>query len=84
MPFANMSMGYAVREFSRPMRHMYKCKVGLRIVEGPGFMQLERCGLHHRQSYVTPPCRSFLGSFEDDDVPEPLVYSSDENKGRRG
>ena len=32
---------YAVREYACPMRHMHKCKVGLRIVEGPGFMQLE-------------------------------------------
>ena len=24
------SNGYAIREYSRPMRHMYKCKAGLR------------------------------------------------------
>ncbi len=45
-------------------------------------MQLEQCGLHDRdrQSHVTPPCRSFLGSFEYDDVPESLMYSSDEDE----
>ncbi len=43
-------------------------------------MHLERCGLHDRQCHLTLPCRSFLGSFEDDDVPEPLVYTSDEDE----
>ena len=36
------SNGFAMREFQCLMRHLCKCNVGLRIVEGPGFMQLER------------------------------------------
>ena len=59
------SNGYAFREYTCPMRHMYKCKVGLRIVETPGFMQLERFGLHDMQSHVTPPLRSLLRSIKD-------------------
>ncbi len=45
-------------------------------------MQLERYGLHDRQSHVTPPCRSFLGSIEDDGVSEPLLYSSDKDESK--
>ena len=34
------SNGFAIREYACPMRHMYKCKVGLRIVEALEFMQV--------------------------------------------
>ena len=51
------SNGAAIREFACPMRHMCKGKVGLRIVEGPGFMQLERFELHDKESHVIPPRR---------------------------
>ena len=53
------SNGAAIREFACPMRHMCKCKVGLRIVEGPGFMQLERFGLHDKDSHIIPPQLAF-------------------------
>ena len=60
------SNGFAIREFQCPMRHLCKCKcnVGLRIVEGPGFMQLERLGMHDRQSHVTPPLRALMESIK--------------------
>ncbi len=61
------------------MRHMYKCNVGLCIVEGPGFMQLERCGLHDKHSHVTATCRTFLGRFPDDALPESPDDSSNED-----
>ena len=32
-------------------------------------MQLERCGFHDRESHVTPPRRSLLGSIEDKNIP---------------
>ena len=35
------SYGYDIREFACPMRHICKCKAGLRIVEAAGFMQLD-------------------------------------------
>ena len=59
------SNGAAIREFACPMRHMCKCKVGLRIVEGPRFMQLERFELHDKDSHVIPPQPAFSGSFQD-------------------
>ena len=76
------SIGYAVREFGCPMRHMFKCKVGLRIVEGPGFLQLELCGSHDRQSHVTPQAqrRSLLGSIEDNNCPPELIGLDDEDE----
>ncbi len=58
---------------------MYKCKAGLTIVEGPGFMQLEQCGLRDKHSHITATCRTFLGRFPDDDLPESPEDSSDEN-----
>jgi hypothetical protein len=36
------SNGFAIREFQCPMRHLCKCYVGLRNVEGPGLMQHAR------------------------------------------
>jgi hypothetical protein len=54
----SFSNWFAIREFQCPMRHMYKCNVRLRIVEGPGFMQLEQCGLHDKHSHVTAKCRT--------------------------
>ena len=71
------SNGYAVREYACPMRHMYKCKVGLRIIEGQGFMQLEWSALHDKESHVTPPRRSLLGSFEDNNLPPELIDSDE-------
>ena len=65
------SNGAAIREFACPMRHMRKCKVGLCIVEGPGFMQLERFGMHEKDSHVIPPQPAFSGSFQDNDFSPP-------------
>ncbi len=62
------------------MRLMYKCNVGLRIVEGRGSLQLELCWLHNIQSHVTPQRTSILGSFEDDAGPKSLVDSDDEEE----
>jgi hypothetical protein len=42
------------------MRHMCGCEVRLRIVEGPGFMQLELCGLHDMKSHAGKPRKVFL------------------------
>ena len=61
---SNASNGAAIREFACPMRHMCKCKVGLRIVEGQGFMQLERFRLHDKDSHVIQPQPAFLGTFQ--------------------
>jgi hypothetical protein len=61
------------------MRHLCKCNVGLRIVEGPGFMQLERLGMHNQQIHVTPPRRALMESIEDDNEPPQLVDSDDED-----
>ena len=75
----SFSNGFAIREFQCPMRHMYNCNVRLRIVEGPGFMQLERCGLHDKHSHVTATCNTFLGRFPDDALPESSDDSGDED-----
>jgi hypothetical protein len=59
--------GAAIRQFACPMRHLCKCKAGLRIVEGPGFMQLERYGMHDQRSHEIPPPPQFNASYEDND-----------------
>ena len=69
------SNGFAIREFQCPMRHLCKCNVGLRIVEGPRFMQLERLGMHDRQSNVAPPRRALM---EANVPPEPDDSDDDE------
>jgi hypothetical protein len=40
-----------VRLFRCPLRHRCKCKAGIRIMEGPDWMQLERCGEHNANSH---------------------------------
>ncbi len=76
----SFSNGFAIRDFQCPMRHMYKCNVGLRVVEGPGFMQREWCGLHDKHSHVTSTCNTFLGRFPDDALPESPDDSCDEEE----
>ncbi len=61
------------------MRHLYKINVGLCIVEGPGFMQLERFGMHDRQSHVTPPRRALLEIIEDNNGPPEVVDLDDKD-----
>jgi hypothetical protein len=74
------SNGFAIREFQCPMRHLCKCNVGLRIVEGPGFMQLERLGMHDRQSHVTPPRRALMESIQDENGPPDPEDSDDDEE----
>jgi hypothetical protein len=40
-----------VRLFHCPMRHSCGCMAGLRVMEGPGWMQLDRCSEHHPESH---------------------------------
>jgi hypothetical protein len=42
-------------------------------------MQLERCRLHDKHSHVTATCRTFLGRFPDNTLPESPEDSSDED-----
>jgi hypothetical protein len=58
---------------------MYKCNVGLRIIEGPDYVQLEQCGLHDKHSHVTATYRTFLGRFPYDALPESPDDSGDED-----
>ena len=44
--------GVTIREFECPLRFVCQCRVGLRIVEGVGYVQLERRGLHNINSHV--------------------------------
>jgi len=44
--------GVTFREYECPLRFVCDCRVGLRIVEGVGYVQLERRGLHHINSHV--------------------------------
>ena len=46
------SNGVTIREYARRLRFICHCRVGLRIVEGTGFIQLERRGLHNINSHV--------------------------------
>ena len=46
------SNGVTIREFQCPLCFSCECRVGLRTVEGVGFIQLERRGLHHIDSHV--------------------------------
>ena len=41
-----------IREFQCPLRFICNCSVGLHTVEGVGYIQLERHGLHHIDSHV--------------------------------
>ncbi len=72
------SNDFAIHEFQCPMRHSSQCNVGLHIVEGPGFMQLERLGMHDQQSHVTLPHRALMESIEDEDGPPELDDSDHE------
>ena len=69
--------GAAIRQFACPMRHLCKCKAGLRIVEGPGFMQLERFGLHDQHSHEIPPPPQFNASLQDNDFSPAPSYPDD-------
>ncbi len=52
-----------VTSFKCPMCFVYKCLAGLRIMEGPGFGQLESCCIHRIYSHVfrvMSACKSFI------------------------
>ena len=34
-----------------PMRHRCECKISMRVVTGPDFLELQRCGLHDKNSH---------------------------------
>ena len=40
-----------IRLFRCPLHHRCGCKAGIRIMEGPEWMQLDRCGEHHANSH---------------------------------
>ena len=48
----NAANGVTIREFECPLSFVCINRVGLRIVEGVGYIQLERRGLHHIDSHV--------------------------------
>ena len=62
--------GVTIREFECPLRFACDCRVGLRTVEGVGYIQLERHGVHHIDSHVQP----------DDEEPPELMGSDDEDE----
>ena len=67
------SNGVTIREYQCPLRFICNCRVGLRTVEGIGFIQLKRRGLHHIN------LNSHLNiEADDDDVPPELEEGSDD------
>ena len=66
--------GVTIREFECPLRFVCNCRVGLRTVEGVGYIQLERRGVHHIDSHVDAN-----NELNDDEPPE-LQGSDDEDE----
>ena len=60
--------------FECPLRFVCQCRVGLRIVEGVGYVQLERRGLHHINSHV-----GANNELNDDEPPELEEGTDDEH-----
>ena len=67
--------GVTIREFECPLRLVCQCRVGLRIVEGVGYVQLERRGLHHINSHV-----GANNEVNDDETPELEEGTDDEHE----
>ena len=65
--------GVTIREYECPLRFVCDCRVGLRTVEGVGYIQLERHGVHHIDSHVDAN-----NELNDDEPPE-LQGSDDED-----
>ena len=65
------SNGVTIREIQCPLRFICNCRVGLRTVEGIGYIQLERRGLHHMDSHVG--ANKEPNDEEDDEEPLELV-----------
>ena len=70
------SNGLAIREFQCPLRFICNCRVGLRTVEGVGYIQLERRGLHHIDSHIG--ANKEPNDEEYDEEPPELVEGSDD------
>ena len=66
------SNGVTIREFQCPLRFIFNCRVGLRTVEGVGYIQLERRGLHHIDSHPN------IVEPDDSDEPPELEKGSDD------
>jgi hypothetical protein len=66
----NAANGTTIREFECPLRFACNCRIGLRTVEGVGYIQLERRGVHHIDSHVQP----------DDEEPPELMGSDGEDE----
>ena len=47
-----VSNGVTIREYACPLCFFCHCRVDLRTVEGTGFIQLKRCGLHPINSHA--------------------------------
>ena len=71
------SNGVTIREFQCPLRFICNCRVGLHTVEGVGYIQLERRGLHHIDSHVG--ANKEPNDEEDDEEPPELVKGSDDD-----
>ena len=67
--------GVTIREFECPLRFVCQCRVGLRIVEGVGYVQLERRGLHNINSHV-----GANNELNDDEPPELEEGTNDEHE----
>ncbi len=52
----------------------------MRIVEGLGFMQLERLGMHDRQSHVTLQRRALMERIADENGPPEPDDSNDDDE----
>ena len=86
------SNGVTIREFQCPLRVICNCRVGLRTVEGVGYIQLDRRGMHHIDSHIgankepndeeydEEPPELVDGSYDEDDLDsEDEEASDDEN-----
>ena len=90
-----VSNGVTIREFQCPLRFKCDCRVGLRTVEGVGYIQLERSGMHHIKSHVSSnnelnddePLELVEGSDDEDDldsVDEKAADDEDDDPGNAG
>ncbi len=68
----SVSNGVSIREYCCPLPFLCNCQVGLRVVQGDHFIQLERRGLHHINSHV-----SLTMDDDDDQVQELFDFSDD-------
>ena len=71
------SNGVTIREIQCPLHFICNCHVSLRTVEGVGYIQLERRGLHHIDSHVV--ANKEPNDEEYDEGPPELVYGSDDD-----